>query len=76
MNTEAKVNKVDNYKYLELDGLEVHLYREEGTDQLVVAIYSHDLSDSDTISGGLPNIHLVVNDSRESLDEDGNWIRV
>lgn len=77
MNFEAKIKTVDGYSYLELDGLEVHLYRNKHDQQLEVAIYSDELeSDYDKHEcSEVPDITLIVNESREVLDANGQWIR-
>lgn len=59
---------------VELDGIEVELFRSEIDGRIVVHVSSTDASDHDHHTpGGVPKIRIGVNDEYENLDPDGSW---
>jgi len=65
---------MSNCKSVDLDGLEVQLFR--GKDgKLVVEIQSGALEDRDThVDNGCPNIRIWINEQKIEISQDGTLI--
>jgi len=61
---------------LEMDGLEVCLYRSSIDGRLVVDIDSGCVAGSDEHESGVPRLVVYINEQRGELRADGSWCEV
>jgi hypothetical protein len=59
----TNVQWVSGYTYLNLDGISVTLFRDEGTGQVVVSIFTEDATDPRDHREGEPLMAVYLNDA-------------
>ena len=68
------MNQIDGPAVVNLDGLEVRVFRDTDDHRLTVCVYSDDVEESDTVNEHLvPRLRLVINCDSKILNNDGEW---